>query len=485
MRLLAMIAAVALPVIAYFAFAVGNNLREDGWEKAIADLRNPDLGVRRKAAESLSDLALAFRSVRRTTKLADTMNAHMKIFAEYIRNKKEDSQVRVGLIHMLGVGEFGSIAQAAAPALIDALRDEADDERVRGESAMILPYIAPPDQTGPVILSATKSRSQIVRINALQALNQLAVDPDALLPLLARAIDDPERSARIAAAAEATRLVKERGDRRALPILLRAANDPDGQVKQSATLLLQSLGTDAKDAEAALVALLKDPNPSIRASSATALMEITGDAAKYAAILTEMLRSKEAADREAAAQALVPSGPRATALVPVLTDALHDPVERVRVYAASALLEITGKAADYAPILVEALASRDERVQWWAAGALDLVAMHDEAALELPLLQATRHKNPAVRIMALTTLWTRGLLSRDRAAALEMFTAALQDESPDVRARSLEFLGDMGHEAQPALPEIKRALRDADETVRNKAQQALRKILGPPDGGVP
>ncbi len=483
--ILTIIAAVALPLVAaigFFAFADARVSPDDQWDKVLVGLRNPDLSVRREAADSLSDLALAFRSVRQTPKLVEVMQGHMKVLADIIRNKEEDPQVRVGLIRALGIGEFGSIAQVAVPALIDTLRDEADNESVRGESAMILPYIATPGQAGPVILAATGSHSRIVRVNALQALNQLAIDPDTLLPLLARAINDPERSARIAAAGQAARLVKEGGDKRALMILVRTAHDQDGEVKRSAASLLRHLGPDAKDAEAELTILLKSPDPLIRANSVAALMEITGERAKYSATLIEMLRSKDAAVQEAAAQALVPSGPEAMATVPALTDALHDPTEKVRVYAAAALVSVTGKAARSAPILVEALASRDQQVVWWAAGALDLAALHDPAALEPVLLRAIRHKNSNVRAIALARLGANKLLSRDRAVALEIFSAALQDESPDVRTRALELLGDMGNEAQPALPEIKKNLQDPNETVRRKARQAVQKITGRKEG---
>jgi HEAT repeat protein len=56
---------------------------------------------------------------------------------------------------------------------------------------MCLPSLVPRERAGPLILEAAESRSENVRVNALEAIGQVAVDPDRLLPLLSKSIEDP------------------------------------------------------------------------------------------------------------------------------------------------------------------------------------------------------------------------------------------------------------------------------------------------------
>jgi HEAT repeat protein len=93
---------------------------------------------------------------------------------------------------------------------------------------MILPEIGPPEAVGSAILAACQSRNTNVKVNASQALGRVAIDPGTLLPVLQRAVDDPEMAVRIAAVSAAGSLAKK--DQRALPILLRAIHDKDKMV---------------------------------------------------------------------------------------------------------------------------------------------------------------------------------------------------------------------------------------------------------------
>lgn len=473
-------AAVTLLLIAsiiYFAHAYGRTSISDSWSKLLAKLRAPDLDVRRKAAESLGELAYAFRSVKRTPELDKVMREHLKTLSALIRNKKEDPEIRVMLVHTLSLGEFGPILEVSIPSLLDVLRDETDNESVRSECVMVLPYVGPPRKIKTAILDATMDRSQMLRINAFQALHELAVDPGILFPLLAVASEDQDEQVRFSVVSLAGKQLKVKGDNRGLLLLLRASHDKSDKVRGLAAIFLRAIGSDEKDREVELVRLLKSADPEIRANSAAALMETRGGPAKYSTILIEMLRSKEAPEREAAANALIMSGPEARATIPALTDALNDPNELLRVLAATALVRLTDKASGHAPIILEALASKNEQVVWRAAGALDLVAQRNSAEISRLMEAATRHENSMVRAVALSMLGMHKWLNR--AESIKLFVAALKDESSKVRAIALEMLGNMGSYAQPFLPQVKETLKDPSEKVRKAAELTIQKITGP------
>jgi HEAT repeat protein len=444
---------------------------EDKWAKALADLRNTDVKVRRLAAELLVDIALECRDIKRTAEETATIRKHIRTLADVIHNKEEDAQVRASLVHALAIGEFGALAQHVVPSLIEVLLDETDQEIVRGWISMVLPDIGPPERVGPAIIAATKSRNTVVQVNASQQLGRVALDADTLLALLNKAMDDPTVQVRVAAVSHATILAKT--DKRAVLVLVRATSDRDKVVQQVAVSLAKELDSDAKDVEPELVKLLSSPDPSIRVHSAVALTRISAEGSKYISIAIEALQAKEASIRGSAALALITSGPEAKAAVPALTERLRDDDDKVRVLSAGALASITGKAEDYLATFVAGLASEDEEARIWASRLLGLAAHQAKSAAQPLLLQAIKHDKSFVRSVALSIL---AGIELDRATALDVFSSALGDQEAAVRIAALLALEQMGRAAEPAIPKVQAALRDSNKDVQKIAQQTLRKI---------
>lgn len=455
MRLFAAI--VASVTVGGLATASQGNIHEDRWMKAIGDLHSPDLEVSQKAAESIAKLAVEGPSDRKQApEQIQARDKRLKALKRLIRDKNEDPRVRGRLVHALAVlGELGKKdAQVLTPTLLDALRDEADDEDVRAEVVGGLPYIGPPDQVEPAVLATTEDKNPDVRVCALQALSHFDIDANTLMKIIGSAIDSTDPSTRVAAVNLASGLMSEHGDKRALQVLLRALHDRDRMVRFQAVLLVQFSGREVKDAaKAELGKLVEGPDPVARVSAAAALLDLTGDIKRYGGILMEALRSKKPPMWIAAGDALATLNPKkARPMVPELKDNLHDPDVVVRVYSASALMHITGDVKEYLPFLIEGLASKEEALQWWSAGMLDRSALRDAKALKSEMLKAAKHKEPVVRASAVMSL---GNLSLDCAVATEIFTGALRDEDPRVRTAALEALGNMEPSARHALPEIR------------------------------
>ncbi len=444
---------------------------EDKWAKAFADLRNADVKVRRLAAESLVDIAFECRSAKRTAEEAANLRKHIRTMADVIHNKEEDAEVRASLMHALGVGEFGALAQEVVPSLIEVLLDETDHAVVRSWIPMVLPDIGPSEKVGPAIIAATKSKNTAVQVNASQALGRLALDSDTLLSLLNKAMDDPTVQVRAAAVAHAAVLAKK--DKRAGLILVRATSDPDKAVQQLTVSLAQALGPDAKDVEPELIKLVKSADPSIRVHSAVALTRISSEGSKYLPVAIEALQAEEASIRASAALALSTSGAEAKAAVPALSERLRDPEDKVKVLSAGALVSITGKAEEHLSTFVAGLASEDEEARIWASRLLGLAARQAKSAAQPLLLQAIKHDNGFVRSVALSIL---GGIELDRATALDVFSSALEDQEAAVRIAALLALEQMGRAAEPARPKVTAALQDPNKDVQIIARQTLRKI---------
>ena len=128
LRLAFMRCPLVLATIITVAAQVGCFSADDSerWEKAIADLKAPNLTVRQAAASSLVDLAVQAASEKRTRDQAEVLERRLNALAEVVRNKGEDPGVRAELVHALGIGEFGSLAAGTTLTLIEVLVDETD-----------------------------------------------------------------------------------------------------------------------------------------------------------------------------------------------------------------------------------------------------------------------------------------------------------------------------------------------------------------------
>lgn len=155
-----------------------------------------------------------------------------------------------------------------------------------------------------------------------------------------------------------------------LPILLELLDDPDPDVRRTATMAVGKIGHPGP--AGALVQGLKDPDPLVReysASSLGSLGEVVRDQAGLA--VADLLLDSSDAAKQAAARALGEIGTAPKALDSVI-EALGDPDVRTRRAAVLALGRI--EAGSAFPALTEAVGDPDALVRQGALAALGELA---------------------------------------------------------------------------------------------------------------
>ena len=125
--------------------------------------------------------------------------------------------------------------------------------------------------------------------------------------------------------------------------------------------------------------------------------------------------------------------------------------------------------------IAEALKDADRGLGGRAAWALQSIGPDAKAAVPA-LTQALRHDEEEVRLQAAETL---GAIGPDAVASVPALTEALGDNDEDVRSAAAGALEAIGPDANAAVPALIEALTDANLFVRMHATCALRRI-GPP-----
>ncbi len=194
-----------------------------------------------------------------------------------------------------------------------------------------------------------------------------------------------------------------------------------------------------------------------------------------------------------------------------------DPDAEVRREAAAALRNLGDRARDVLDSLADAMRrDKDDLVRQTAVIAIGRIKSDDAKAAVGPLAEVLKDKFPGVRVAAAETLGKIGTASYDAGPALlealkdpeasvrlavvqamstvrysddasipALAEVLLKDESPDVRERAAEVLGQVyGAKAVPAVAALTEAVKESKDPknpglgVRRKAASALRK-LGP------
>ncbi|MCS6774999.1 MAG: HEAT repeat domain-containing protein [Chloroherpetonaceae bacterium] len=237
----------------------------------IAQLQDPDEGVRSGAAEALGKIGdpaaippLKERmhqdtaQVRRITIGAIALIAHPSgedALEEAIRNPNDDNEARAQAA--AGLGKIAT--RRAIATLLRALSD--DDLKLRSAAVAALARAGRPTPDAPVnrmvvalLDAALRAPEESVRLGAAQALQLVATpETNASLIVLLRDRSQPE-----AVRAAAARALGFPGNAPAVAPLIRALDDASDQVIAAARDALSEIGTPATDA---LLAALKRGGP--------------------------------------------------------------------------------------------------------------------------------------------------------------------------------------------------------------------------------
>jgi len=347
---------------------------------------------------------------------------------------------------------LGRVGNAqAVPALLETVAaTRTEDADVREIALRALARIGDPRAVGPLVDALRHSEVWLVpRIaDILTRHGDLSVDP------MIAFLEDP---ARHPARAWAASILGEVGAARAFPVLVRALNDLDDEVRAKSASALGRIG-DTRAVGYLLDHLLSDPAPFVRARIARALGQF--DEPEVVDRLVRALGDPAWWVRMRSVEALEQVGAKAEG--PLLL-ALDDTDPEIRIRAAVALERLGVPTR-----LIAAIAEGSE-----AAAATETLSRFGNAGARELLAEGMAHPAPAVRGAMMEAIRRAG--RRDLAA--ELVHLANEDAEPRLRAEAFDVLRELG--AGEGVPVALNHLSDPDERVRAAAMQLVGQLGGP------
>ena len=319
----------------------------------------------------------------------------------WVTTLKESKELRLRRAALIAFEIAGPAPRGVLAAINQALKSD-PEESIRMESAKLLGrlYAKAKDakmELTPTIESLTealdKDKSNRVREAAAMALGKAGPDARWAVPVLAKALKEPNESLRREVAESLGRLGPEAHQARveladllkdkqsdrisrssaafalgqlgafdaatSVPVLSESLNDngTPAEVRKAAAEALGVLGPDARAAAVHLGAALKDKNLDVRRAAAVALDRLGKEAKPAFAAMKEALRDEDRAVRSQVIHALGNVGRETPEVVPLLIDATQDKVTEVRLTAIYALAAVGPAAKAAIPVLTNA--SRD------------------------------------------------------------------------------------------------------------------------------
>lgn len=218
---------------------------------------------------------------------------------------------------------------------------------------------------GAVLLGWFSYHYPVVREVGVTWLGKLG--PPAV-PLLRRALDDPNHDVRVAAL-EALLAIGPR----AVPSLIDSLDDADPTVRAQAALALTWLGPRAKDAAGPLTQALEDDDPRVRVMAVRSQYTLS---IRPQEALPRILKALHDPDPMVRAEAVgilgrIEQGPNVGARVALLVEALRDESPHVRAAGAEALGRYGLRAKEAMAALIEAAGDAEPRVRYQVHRALE------------------------------------------------------------------------------------------------------------------
>ena len=378
----------------------------------------------------------------------------------------------------LALGEAGSKAKSAVPALVDVLSD--DRTEIQVQALVALGKIGPDAaQAVAEIVPLVKADQPAVQYAAAYALGDIAspAGADALKEL--RRSDDAMLKT-IAAwglakiSPDSKVLKKEAAEQ-----LVKSLKSDDKYVRQAAARGLVELRPDPEIVRPALVAALADDDPAVRGNIVEAIAAL-GERA-----VPDLVKGlKNPNFRDASAAILARIGPPAKQALPALVAALDDAASTERSSADEFHAEVLAAIALIGPqdaaLIKKCMAmlnSEHDRVRRTATYALGKAGPAAKGAVGALRGQL----NGDDEMLRIVTLWALLQITPDDQqvikAAIPGLTKALEDPRPLVRLEAALALGKIGPKAASAKEALEQLGDDSDEAVRRAAAEALSQIV--------
>ncbi|MDO8730571.1 MAG: HEAT repeat domain-containing protein [Candidatus Omnitrophota bacterium] len=429
-----------------------------------------------------------------------------------LQSQSRDDQVRAAQ----ALGEMGSDAQGAVPALVKVIKTGSPEARVVSTIALLkidptmrdmIPIllralekegkeqeVALEQEIGlqedalrkwstlmkskvdpkilPVLVQALRESDSDIRTLGVLVLGSLARELPEALPYVLKAYRDPDKQVRGAVLGALSRIGP--GPKEVIPAILKGFKDSEPEVRARAVIALGRLGASSKEVVPALTRALNDPEPQVRTAALKILESFGGDAREAAPTVAARAGQGSPGERLAAAAAAIKIDPsQAGRMVPLLIVFLKDPALAVPVRLQAAdLLEETGVAGKEVVSLTELFSDSSPEIR---ARTIRMLARAGPEVVPA-ISRSMRNANPLVRTGALQALCGMRPMPPELIPAL---AGSLKDKERSIRYLAAEGLGDRGVLAQKAIPDLIRALGDPEESVRSSAGNSLLKMGKP------
>lgn len=255
--------------------------------------------------------------------------------------------------------------------------------------------------------------------------------------------------------------------------------EKEADVRYEQALALQRFGEKAKTAVDSLAAALGDADPRVKAAAATAIGRIGKEAKRAVDDLLPLVKSDNGEVRKAAVFAIGRVEPddiaKASEAIARFTT---DPDEQTRKEAISSLCLLKDRTPETVKAVAGALTDKSVEVRRVAAAGLAKFERGAKEA-EAELLAAFRKadEDKLVKAYALHSLCVGA--KDDPSKILPELTARLDvavEKDADVRIAICDEIGDMGPDAQSAVPALRLAQKAPEDAVRKAATFAIKKV---------
>jgi HEAT repeat protein len=370
----------------------------------------------------------------------------------------------------VAVGRVGSVAESAVPALIAALHDA--EPAVAFQAAEALGRIGKAS-VHPVTQKLNDSNLQLL---AATVLASIGPDGAEAVPALTKLIHskDPHTSREALLALGSIGPQAKQSSAEVIAVL----NDSKSADRAAAAFALGKM--KSPDAVAPLKAVLeKTEDPTLQLSTATALLEIDPHEQNLHLALPKLsmaLNARHHDLRIEAAAAIGRIGPPARPTLHALRRALKDDHPDVRTEVLLAMAAIGPESRPAVPDIVAQLDDPSPEMREVVCHALGRIG--HGATEAVPALQKLSHsRNRDERTDA---LWALVLIAPDAESikqAIPLLAGLLQSTDPDpIRADAAATLGKIGSHSDEARHALQAALKDSSEVVRKAAEKSLDKL---------
>jgi HEAT repeat protein len=417
-----------------------------------------------------------------------------------------DATVKDRVHYLREIGESGSVAKFAAPAIVQFLTNDNSSVRLSAAEALIKLGNASEavehtllallqDDDWPVRLSAAKALIKLgnasedvvqtllallqhddlkVRMDTAEALGNLGNASEEVAQGLLPLLQDDDWPVRSLTAEALGNLGNASED--VVQGLLPLLQDDNSHVRFLTAQALGKLGNTSEDVVQGLLPLLQDDSSSVvRLSAAQALIKLGNASEDVEQTLLALLQDDDWRVRRAAAETLSNLSKASEPVVQGLLALLQDDDSDVREAAAEALVKLGNASEPVMQRLLALLQDDDSDVRYLAAQVLGELGNASEPVVQ-GLLALLQNEDSGLRYLAAQVL---GELGNASEPVVQGLLALLQDDDSDVRYSAAEALGNLGNTSQPVVQGLLVLLQDDDSDVRYSAAEALAKLGHP------